>query len=115
MYNQCKLRGQQFYTDTLIGKYKSVTNNTCAQLFANKSFFVKAYPMEKKSLAGAALRQFIRDFGFPEQLMFDGSGEQTGPKTEFMKHVCNHAIDYHIIKPNRPQLKKSRDRYTRGQ
>jgi hypothetical protein len=59
MYNQRKLRGQWFYTDTLFGKYKSVTNNTCAQLFAIESFFAKAYPMEKKSLAGAALRQFI--------------------------------------------------------
>jgi hypothetical protein len=59
MAHQRKLRGQRFYTNTLIGKYKLVTNNTCAQLFANKSFFAKAYPMEKKSLAGAALRQFI--------------------------------------------------------
>ena len=70
----------------------------CAQLIANESFFAKAYPMEKKSLAGAALHQFIQDFGVPEQLR-----EQTGHKTEFMKHIRNHAIDYHIIEPNRPQ------------
>jgi hypothetical protein len=59
--------------------------------------------MEKKSLAGAVLCQFIRDFDVPEQLTFDGSREQTGHKTELMKHVRNHAIDYHIIEPNRPQ------------
>ena len=59
MYNQRKLRGQRFYTDTLIGKYKSLNNNTCAQIFANESFFAKAYPMEKKSMVGVALRQFI--------------------------------------------------------
>jgi hypothetical protein len=75
----------------------------CAQLFANKSFFAKVQSMEKKSLAGAALRQFIQDFGVPERLTFDGSGEQTGPKTKFMKDVRNHAIDYHVIEPNRPQ------------
>jgi hypothetical protein len=103
MYNQRKLRRQQFYTNTLIGKYKLVTNSTCAQLFANKSFFAKAYPMEK-SLAGAALHQFIQDFGVLEQLTFDGSGEQAGPKTEFMKHVRNHAINYHIIEPNRGHI-----------
>jgi len=107
MYNQRKLRGQRFYTDTLFGKYKSVTNNTCAQLFANKSFFAKVYPMEKKSFAGAALRQFIRDFGVPEKLTFDGSGEQTGPKTEFMKHVRDYAIDYHVTEPNRPQQNRA--------
>jgi hypothetical protein len=87
----------------LIGRHKLVTNNMCAQLIANESFFAKAYPMEKKSLAGAALCQFIQDLGVLEQLTFDGSGEQTGPKTEFMKHVRNHAINYHIIEPNRPQ------------
>jgi hypothetical protein len=79
----------------------------CAQLFANESFFAKAYPMEKKSLAGVALHQFIRDFGVPEKLTFDGSGEQTGPKTEFMKHVRDYAIDYHITEPNRPQQNRA--------
>ena len=107
MYNQKKLRGQRFYTDTLIGKYKSVTNNTCAQVFANESFFAKAYPMEKKSLAGAALRQFIRDFGVPEQLTFDGSAEQTKPKTDFMKHIRDYGIDYHITEPHRPQQNRA--------
>jgi hypothetical protein len=107
MYNQKKLRNQRFYTDTLIGKYKSITNNTCAQLFANESFFAKAYPMEKKSLAGAALHQFICDYGIPEQLTFDGSAEQVKPKTEFMKQIRDHHIDYHIIEPYRPQQNRA--------
>ena len=107
MYNQRKLRGQRFYTDTVIGKYKSVTNNTCAQLFANESFFAKAYPMERKSFAGAALRQFIRDYGVPEQLTFDGAAEQVKPKTEFMKNVRKYEIDYHIIEPHRPQQNRA--------
>jgi hypothetical protein len=47
MFNQRKLRGQQFYTNTLIGKYKLVTNNMCAQLFANESFLVKAYQRKR--------------------------------------------------------------------
>jgi hypothetical protein len=107
MYNQKKLRGMRFYTDTLIGKHKSLNNNTCAQLFANESFFAKCYPMEKKSLAGTALRQFIRDYGVPEQLTFDGAVEQVKPKTEFMKHVRNYGIDYHIIEPHRPQQNRA--------
>jgi hypothetical protein len=107
MYNQRKLRGQRFYTDTLIGKHKSLNNNTCAQLFANESFFAKVYPMEKKSMAGAALRQFIRDYGVPEQLTFDGAAEQVKPKTEFMKHIRDYGIDYHIIKPHRPQQNRA--------
>jgi hypothetical protein len=107
MYNQRKWRGQRIYTNTLFGKYKSVTNNTCAQLFTNESYFAKAYLMEKKSLAGMALRQFIQDFGMSEKLTFNGSGEHTGPKTEFMKHVRDYAIDYHITEPNRPQQNRA--------
>jgi hypothetical protein len=107
MYNQHKLREQRSYTNTLFGKYKSVMNNTWAQLFANELFFAKAYPIEKKSLAGAALRQFIWDFGVPEKLTFDRSGKQTGPKTEFMKHIRDYAIDYHITEPNRPQQNRA--------
>jgi len=103
MFNQRKLRGQKFYTDTLFGKTKSLTNNTCVQIFANESYFVKAYPMEKKSGAGLALRQFIRDYGVPERLTSDGASEQTGPKTEFMKQVRKHGIEHHVSEPQRPQ------------
>jgi hypothetical protein len=63
--------------------------------------------MEKKSLAGAALRQFIRDFGVPEQLTFDGSAEQTKPKTDFMKHIRDYGIDYHITESHRPQQNRA--------
>jgi hypothetical protein len=107
MYNQQILRGQHFYINTLIGKHKSVTNNTCAQLFSNEPFFAKAYPMERKSFAGAALRQFIHDYGVPDQLTFDGSVEQVKPKTEFMKQIHNHGIDYNIIEPHRPQQSRA--------
>jgi hypothetical protein len=107
MYNQRRLRGQQFYTDTFIRKHKSLNNNTCAQILANESFFAKAYPMEKKSMAGAALRQFIQAYGVPEQLTYDGMAEQVKPKTEFMKHIQDYGIDYHFIEPYRPQQNRA--------
>jgi hypothetical protein len=59
--------------------------------------------MEKKSMAGAALSQSIRDYGVPERLTFDGAAEQVKPKTEFMKRVRDYGIDYHLIEPHRPQ------------
>lgn len=58
-------------------------------------------------MAGAALRQFVRDYGVPEQLTFDGAGEQVGSKTEFMKHVRAYGIDYHCIEPHRPQQNRA--------
>jgi hypothetical protein len=107
MYQQRKLRNQKFYTDTLFGKCKSLTNNTCVQIFANESYFVKAYPMETKSKAGLALRQFIRDYGVPERLTSDGASEQTGPKTEFIANVRKYGIDHHVSEPHRPQQNRA--------
>ena len=70
--------------------------------------------MGKKSMAGAALRQFVRDYGVPEQLTFDGAGEQVGSKTEFMKHVRAYGIDYHCIEPHRPQQNVGFDKWLSG-
>jgi hypothetical protein len=73
------------------------------QVFANKSFFAVAYPMESKAHTGKALREFINEFGVPELLTLDGSKEQTGPKTEFMQLVRKHDIDYHVSEPYQPR------------
>ena len=66
------------YTDTMNGRYKSLDGNKHAQIFANESFFATAYPMEHKSSAGQALKQFISDFGIPDKLVCDGAAEQVG-------------------------------------
>jgi hypothetical protein len=66
------LRGH-FYSDTMDGRHKSLDGNKYAQVFANKDFFGVAYPMEAKSGAGDALRQFVYDYGRPEKLTTDGS------------------------------------------
>ncbi len=68
---------------------------------------MKAYPMEKKLMAGLALRQFIRDYGAKEQLTFDGAAAQTGPKTEFMANVRKYAIEHHLSEPHRPQQNRA--------
>ena len=95
------LRGQ-FYTDTLDGRCKSLDGNSYAQVFANKDLFAVVYPMASKSLAGESLRQFVHDYGRPEHLTYDGSGEQCGKKTEFMRNIRKYSIDYHVTERNRP-------------
>ena len=107
MYHQKKLRGPKFYTDTLFGRCKSVSNNTCAQIFANEHQFVKAYPIESKAMAGKALRQFIREFGVPERLTSDGASEQVGPNTDFMKNIRKYEIEHHVSEPGRPQQNRA--------
>ena len=58
--------------------------------------------MDTKGKAGDALRLFCQEFGVLEKLVMDGSREQTGKKTEFMKQVRKHNINYHITEPNSP-------------
>ena len=93
---------EQFSTDTLDGRHKSLDGNRYAQVFATKDLFSAAYPMQSKSMAGEGLRQFIREYGRPEHLTFDGSQEQCGKKTEFMKNIRKYAIDHHVSERYRP-------------
>ena len=95
------LRGH-FYSDTMDGRHKSLDGNKYAQIFANKDFFGVAYPMEAKSGAGDALRQFVYDYGRPEKLTTDDSREQTGKKAEFMSNVQKYTIDPTVTEPDRP-------------
>ena len=57
--------------------------------------------MESKGLAGDALKQFITDFGVPDQIICDGSKEQTKRGTTFMEQLRKHHIDLHTTEPGR--------------
>jgi hypothetical protein len=100
IYEKPLLRGD-YYTDTMDGRCKSLDGNRYAQIMANKDYFAVAYPMSKKSEAGKSLRRFIHDFGRPERLTFDGSQEQCGRKTDFMRNVNKYSIDWHVTEPQR--------------
>ena len=105
MFERPRLKDVVF-TDTMDGQYKSLDGNCHAQIFANKDFFAAAYPMEKKSDAGAGLQQFISDFGVPDTLLCDGSKEQTGKRTTFREQVRKHAIDLQVTEPYRHNQSK---------
>ena len=100
MYEWLQFRGI-VYTDTMHGHYKSLDGNRYAQVFATEDFFAAAYPMEAKSMAGDALKEFITDFGVPDKIIMDGAAEQTGRKTTFMQQVRKHHIDFHLTEPER--------------
>ena len=95
MFERKTLRGQ-WSTDTMDGRCKSLDGNRYAQVFTNKSYFSRIYPMDSKKKTRDALRLFCQEFGVPEKLQFDGSKEQTAKGTTFMKQIRRHDIDYHI-------------------
>ena len=98
MFHRKTLKGD-WATDTMVARSKSLDGNLYAQVFANKGYFAKVYPMDKKSKCGDALKIFCREFGVPESLTFDGSKEQTGKNTTFMKQIRSNNIKHHIIEP----------------
>ena len=77
MFHRKTLAGE-WSTDTMDGKVLSLEGNKYAQVFSNKSYFLKVYPMENKKEAGDALKIFCREFGIPKNLISDGSKKQTG-------------------------------------
>ena len=105
MFERPRIKGTM-YSDTYIGNVVSLDGNRYAQVFANESHFIKSYPMEKKSLAGDALKQFISDYGVPDKLVVDGSKEQTKRGTEFYQQCRKHNIDLHQIEPYRHNQSK---------
>ncbi len=79
-----RLQGTWF-SDTVDGHVKSRDGNSYGQIFANEAYFATIYPMDTKRKAGDALRTFCREFGVPSKLIVDGSREQMGKNTEFMR------------------------------
>lgn len=55
--------------------------------------------MDSKKNAGDALRLFCQGFGVPKHLTFNGSKEQTGKGTQFMRQIRVYDIYYHISEP----------------
>ena len=70
-------------------------------MFANREYFAMISPMDTKGKAVDALRTFCLEFVVPENLTCDGSKEQTGKKTEFIKQVSRNDIKLHVIDPDR--------------
>ena len=99
VFKRKTLQGQ-WSSDTMEGRCKSLDGNKYAQVFANKAYFAKLYPMDSKSKAGDALNLFCQEFGVPEKLIFDGSKEQTSKGTTFMREIKKQGIDYHISEPD---------------
>ena len=74
-------------TNTADDRIKPLNHNRFAQVFANDDFFTAVYPIEHKAQACEVLSRFIFDYGIPDRLVFDNSGEQTEKKTEFWNQI----------------------------
>ena len=76
---------ETIFTDTMEGRYNYLDGNRYDQVFANKTFFAAAYPMERVSLAEQGLKDFIENFRVMDHLVCDICKEQTSKGTDIMK------------------------------
>ena len=56
---------EEWPTDILDGRTKSLDGNRYVQVFANKGYVSNSYSMNNKSKTGGDLKIFCRDFGIP--------------------------------------------------
>ena len=65
------------YTDTLMGRCKSLRGNTCAQIWATPFHFVFAVGMESKADAHYTLDDLFAKYGIPKFIVSDNAKELT--------------------------------------
>jgi hypothetical protein len=65
------------------------------------------YPMVAKREAGESLDHFVNDVGIPNELVYDGAGEQVGRKSKFDQSVRHYKIGKRMIEPFSPWQNKA--------
>ena len=88
-------------TDTMDASCQSIHQDKYLQVFGNKDFFVEAYPIKRKKDSYEGLDKFVKAYGAPDKMIYDGAGEQVGRKTEFQRLMRKYEIKGHASEPNR--------------
>jgi len=98
----------RWYSDTYFSKYKSLTGNTCGQIFTDTRY-IGTYPLTTKAHAGHALSDFTHDVGVPAEMIIDNSLEQTAPGSAFMKLTKQMHISTKTTEPYSPWQNSAED------
>ena len=89
-------------TDTMDARCQSIHQDRYLQVFGNKDFFVEAYPIKRKKDSYEGLDKFVKAYGAPDKMIYDGAGEKVGRKTEFQRLMRKYEIKGHAAEPNQP-------------
>ena len=100
MFDVRRLHGTMS-TDTMDARCKSLHGDKFSQIFGNKQFFVEAYPIKKKSDCHEGLDKFIKEYGAPDKMIYDGAPEQVGKKTEFQRIMRKYEVKGHAAEAHR--------------
>ena len=64
------------YNNTMDARCQSIHDENYCQLFGNKQFFAEAYTVKKKSNCHLVLDKFVKEYGAPDNMTYDGAQEQ---------------------------------------
>jgi hypothetical protein len=94
------------YTDTKFGSVKSLKGNTCAQVYVTGNVcegrFVYSHPMRSKAECCDSLQMFAEDIGVPNEMVMDGSKEQTSYGSQFQKTLRWLKCSARVTEPYSP-------------
>ena len=99
----------EFHTDTLFSRVKSLAGNKCAQVFTNGQYMT-IYLIENRRQVGMTLGDFVNDVGIPDKLTADQAGEQFHCETDFMRQVRYHQIQMHLAEKGRSKQNAKAER-----
>ena len=79
----------------------SLRGNVASQMYSHKCGFNASYLIPRATFehVGYSLNDFVRDYGAPEHLTYDGAAVQIGRNTNFQKSVRKYKIKTHMSAP----------------
>ena len=95
----------EMYTDTLIGRCKSLMGNRYAQVYATPFHWVAVFPMETKADAHYSLDTLFQRVGVPHVIIPDNAKELTAG--HFKKKALRVGAAIHPIKDLHQPIKVS--------
>ena len=101
MFEPTRLRSSMA-SDTMDPRCAGLHGDRYCQVFGNKQMFAEAYPIGKKSDCDDALRRFLQEYGAPDEMITDGSREQTAKGSKFQSTLRKNRT--FVLTANAPQV-----------
>ena len=88
-------------TNTMDARCQLIRDEKYCQLFDNKQLFVEAYPVKKKSDCHLGFDKFVKEYGAPVKMTYNGAQKKIGRKTEFQRVVRKYEIKGNVTETKR--------------
>ena len=81
IFDVCRIYGTMS-TNTMDSRCQSIHDKKYCQVFGKKQLFVEAYPIKNKYNCRLGLDKFVKEYGAPYKMTYNGAQEQIGRKNK---------------------------------